>query len=112
MADKRCDIREDHVSKGTTEQGALVQSALEIAKKSLKVTHKAAQKYVVQPSQKAIETVSGQAVLNEVRAYVAEEERINTALVTRVLKVERTLRFLKYLIVGLAVAELLHWIFR
>lgn len=70
------------------------------------------QAHILQPAKKLTDTINGQAVLDEVRAYVSESEAINTALVTRLLRAENRIRALLVAVVILTVAEVLHWILR
>jgi len=69
-------------------------------------------RWIFQPIDDVVKTYNGQAVLDEVRGYISENEAVNTAVVTRVLKLESRLRVLTALVVVLVVAEIVHWIIR
>lgn len=70
------------------------------------------QRRVLKPVGEFVDTVNGQKVLDEVSAYMTENEAVNTALVTRLLQAERRIRLLQALVVILVVAEVVHWILR
>jgi hypothetical protein len=67
---------------------------------------------LIRPITRAVKTVNGQAAHEEIKGYIVENEAVNTALVTRVLRIESRVRLLTVLGVILAVAELIHWIVR
>lgn len=80
------------------------------AKSALNTVKDLTQKRVLKPVGEFVDTVNGQKVLDEVSAYMAENEAINTALVTRLLHAETRIRVLQVLIGILAVAEVVHWV--
>jgi hypothetical protein len=107
------------------------KSLFEKARDTVNAANKLIEEGVVQPVAEKTETFTGQAVLEEVRAYMAENEVINTALVTRLkesesknialvtrlTKMESRVRsltilglLLVVLVVGLTVVAALHWI--
>jgi hypothetical protein len=109
------------------------KSIFETARDTVNAAKKLVDERVVQPVAEQTGTFTGQAVLEEVRAYMAENEVINTALVTRLkesesksaaletrfTKMESRVRSLKILglvlgvaVVGLTVAAVLHWTLR
>jgi hypothetical protein len=59
------------------------KSIFETARNTVNAAKKLVEEKVVQPVAETTGTFTGQAVLEEVRAYMAENEVINTALVTR-----------------------------
>jgi hypothetical protein len=67
---------------------------------------------VIRPITRGIKTINGQAAHEEIKGYIVENEAINVALVTRVLRLESRLRLLTALVVVLAIAEVIHWIVR
>jgi len=82
------------------------------AKSALNTAQDWTQRQVLKPVQNFVDTVNGQKVLDDVGAYMTENEAINTALVTRLLQAERRIRLLQALIAILAAAEIAHWILR
>ncbi len=87
-------------------------SFLANAKRQLNTAQNWIQRRVLKPAGKFVDTVNGQKVLDEVSAYMTENEAINTALVTRVLQAESRIRWLQALVAMLAVAEAMHWLLR
>lgn len=106
------------------------KSIFDTARDTVNAAKKLVEEKVVQPVAETTGTFTGQAVLEEVRAYMAENEVINTALVTRLKESEskntalesrlkkmesrvRTLTILglvlAVLFVGLTVVAVLHW---
>jgi CHASE3 domain sensor protein len=106
------------------------KSIFDTARDTVNAAKKLIEEEVVQPVAEKTETFTGQAVLEEVRAYMAENEVINTALVTRLkesesenaalktrlTKMESRVRsltilglVLAVLFVGLTVVAVLHW---
>lgn len=109
------------------------KSIFETARDTVNAAKKLVDEKVVQPVAEQTGTFTGQAVLEEVRAYMAENEVINTALVTRLkesesenaalkmrlTKMESRVRsltllglVLAVLFVGLTVVAVLHWTLR
>src|ERR1019366_3505822 len=109
------------------------KSIFDTARDTVNAAKKLIEDEVVQPVAEKTETFTGQAVLEEVRAYIAENEVINTALVTRLkeresenavlktrlTKMESRVRsltilglVLAVLFVGLTVVAVLHWTLR
>jgi len=109
------------------------KSIFEKARDTVNAANKLIEEGVVQPVAEKTETFTGQAVLEEVRAYMAENEVKNTALVTRLkesesknialetrlTKMESRVRSLSILglllvvlVVGLTVVAVLHWTLR
>jgi len=109
------------------------KSIFDTARDTVNAAKKLIEDEVVQPVAEKTETFPGQAVLEEVRAYMAKNEAINTALVTRLkesefenaalktrlAKMESRVRsltilglVLAVLIVGLTVVAVLHWTLR
>ena len=109
------------------------KSIFDTARDTMNVAKKLVEEGMVQPVAEKTESSTGQAVLEEVRAYMAENEVINTALVTRLkeseakntalqtrlTKMESRVRsltilglVLAFLVVGLTVVAVLHWTLR
>ena len=109
------------------------KSIFDTARDTVNAAKKLVEEKVVQPVAEKTGTFTGQAVLEEVRAYMAENEVINTALVTRLkeseskntaletrlTKMESRVRsltilglVLAVLFVGLTVVAVLHWTLR
>ena len=109
------------------------KSIFETARDTVNAAKKLVDERVVQPVPEHTGTFTGQAVLEEVRAYMAENEVINvtlvtrlkesesknTALETRLTKMESRVRSLKILglvlgvaVVGLTLVAVLHWTLR
>jgi hypothetical protein len=107
-----------------------LKSIFDTARDTVNAAKKLVEEKVVQPVAETTGTFTGQAVLEEVRAYMAENEVINTALVTRLKeseskntalesrlkKMESRVRSLTILglvlaalFVGLTVVAVLHW---
>src|ERR1022692_2777380 len=63
---------------------AWLKSIFDKTRDTVNAAKKLVEEKVVQPVAETTGTFTGQAVLEEVRAYMAENEVINTALVTRV----------------------------
>lgn len=106
------------------------KSIFDTARDTVNAAKKLIEDEVVQPGAEKSESFTGQAVLEEVRAYMAKNEAINTALVTRlkesesehaalktrITKLESRVRslmilglVLAVLIVGLSIVAVLHW---
>jgi CHASE3 domain sensor protein len=109
------------------------KSIFDTARDTVDAAKKLIGEQVVQPVAETTGTFTGQAVLEEVRAYIAENDVINTALVTRLkesesenatlktrlTKMESRVRSLTILglvlvvlVVGLTVVAVLHWTLR
>jgi hypothetical protein len=82
------------------------------ARRVMKAAKDLTQSHILSPAKKFADIINGQAVLDEVRAYVSESEAINTALVTRLLRAESRVRVLSIAVAILTVAEVFHWILR
>ena len=107
------------------------KSIFDTARETVNVAKKLVEEGMVQPVAEKTDTVAGQSVLEEVRAYMAENEAITKALVTRikenetenaalkkrVRKMERRVRALSILgftlivlVGGLTLLAVWHWI--
>ena len=109
------------------------KSIFDTARDTVNAAKKLIEDEVVQPVAETTGTFTGQAVLEEVRAYMAENKAINTALVTRLKESESEIAALKtqftkmksrvhsltilslvlaVLVSGLTLVVVLHWILR
>ena len=59
-----------------------------------------------------MKVASGQAEHEEVKRYISKNEVIQTALATRIVHLESRVRWLTWLFVALAAAEVLRWVLR
>src|ERR1700676_354917 len=67
---------------------------------------------VLQPVENVVRTVRGQTGHDEVKSYTLENEAVNTALVTRLLRVESRIGLLTAMGVILVAVEVLNWVLR
>jgi hypothetical protein len=67
---------------------------------------------LLQPLVNISKTINGQAAHEEIKGYIVENEAVNTALVTRVLRLETRIRLLTVAGAVLAIAEALRWVLR
>jgi hypothetical protein len=67
---------------------------------------------VLQPLETFVKTVNGQAAHDEIKAYIVENDAVQTALATRVQELEKRVLLLTVLGVVLILAEVLRWIVR
>ena len=67
---------------------------------------------VMQPVENVVGTVRGQTGHDEVKPYTLENEGVNTALVTRLLRAEHRIGLLTAMGVILVAVEVLNWVLR
>jgi uncharacterized protein CbrC (UPF0167 family) len=71
-----------------------------------------AKRKLLQPVTRRLMVFSGQAGHEEVKRYISENEAVQTALATRIVHLESRVRWLTWLFVALAAAEVLRWVLR
>lgn len=71
-----------------------------------------ARRNLLRPVGHALKVASGQVGHEEVKRYISENEVIQTALATRIVHLESRVRWLTWLFVALAAAEVLRWVLR
>jgi hypothetical protein len=69
-------------------------------------------RHVLEPIQGFIKTVNGQSAHDAIKTYMLENETVQTALATRLVQAERSIRSLKAVIAILVLVEVLHWALR
>jgi hypothetical protein len=83
-----------------------------VSRRALAAVQDWTQRHVLEPIQGFIKTVNGQAAHDAIKTYMLENETVQSALATRLMQAERSIRSLKAVIAILILVEVLHWALR